>query len=513
MTIVLTKCSARAIIGLLLILGLFFSLPGCAREVKTPLPTATDMVNEPPVNPFLADSPWPMSHRNPYCQASSPYPGPTGDMSGYRVNYLGGLFLSITLAISGKYSDGSRVLWGSTPRAVFKAGIREGKFYYIDKIDTAATNITLPLAQAGLNAAYTLVDCNGTFFAPRMHTIVAYGDEVPGDASSKIVVQRVFEIPAEYLRGDDDVVVGLNILYDGMLAFATSKGTVGVVSRSFDSAHFLQFGEEEEMSNSIACDEEGGIYVVTCERLYRVQWTGDKLTTDESEGGWVANYETGTYGMRLSKGSGTTPTLMGTGEQDRFVVITDGQELMHVVLFWRDEIPSDWVQIPGIKDRRIAAQVPVTFGDPGATASMSEQSPCVRGYGIGLANNLLNTTSEDIVEGTILSQDPAIAPYGAEKFEWDPGARELRSVWVNKEVSLPNGIPAMSSATNLFYDVGQRGGNWTWEALDWDTGELVFYYEIGAEPYYNSAWAATEVGLDGSLYSGCLSGMMGLFPA
>jgi len=309
------------------------------------------------------------------------------------------------------------------------------------------------------------------------------------------------------------VVVGLNILYDGMLAFATSKGTVGVVSRSFDSAHFLQFGEEEEMSNSIACDEEGGIYVVTCERLYRVQWTGDKLTTDESEGGWVANYETGTYGMRLSKGSGTTPTLMGTGEQDRFVVITDGQELMHVVLFWRDEIPSDWVQIPGIKDRRIAAQVPVTFGDPGATASMSEQSPCVRGYGIGLVNNLLNTTSEDIVEGTILSQDPAIAPYGAEKFEWDPGARELRSVWVNKEVSLPNGIPAMSSATNLFYDVGQRGGNWTWEALDWDTGELVFYYEIGAEPYYNSAWAATEVGLDGSLYSGCLSGMMGLLPA
>ena len=397
---------------------------------------------------------------------------------------------------------------------VVKAGIRGGEFYYIDKMDIEAANITLSPTQSGLNAAYTLVDCEGTFFAPRMNEIVAYGDEIPGDAASKIAVKRVFEIPANQLRGEDDFIVGLSILYDGMLAFATSKGTVGVVSRSFDPAHFLQLGEGEEVSNSIAGDEEGGIYVVTSERMYRVQWTGDKLTTSESEGGWVASYEAGgdVAGVRLGKGSGSTPTLMGTGEQDRFVVITDGQELMHIVLLWRDEIPSDWVQIPGTRDRRIAAQVPVTFGDPEATASSSEQSPCVRGYGVVLVNNLLNTTSENLVENMINSQNPDIAPYGAEKFEWDPRAQELRSVWANKEVSLPNGIPAMSSATNLLYDVGQRAGNWTWEALDWDTGKSVGFYEMGKDAVYNSAWAATEVGLDGGLYSGCMFGMMALQP-
>jgi len=108
----------------------------------------------------------------------------------------------------------------------------------------------------------------------------------------------------------------------------------------------------------------------------------------------------------------------------------------------------------------------------------------------------------------LLSGDPDIAPYGAEKFEWDPLTRELRSVWVNPEVSLPNGIPTMSAATGLIYDVGQRGGVWTMEALSWNTGESVFFYEFGPELKYNSAYAATEVGLEGGLYSGTILGMV-----
>jgi len=129
-----------------------------------------------------------------------------------------------------------------------------------------------------------------------------------------------------------------------------------------------------------------------------------------------------------------------------------------------------------------------------------------------VVNNQLNTTSEDPIINIVMSQYPDVAPYGAEKFEWDPRARELRSVWVNKKVSLPSGIPAMSAATNLVYDIGQRAGNWTWEALDWNTGKSVFSYEIGKDPWYNSCWAATEIGLNGGLYSGAITGMMCLHP-
>ena len=37
---------------------------------------------------------------------------------------------------------------------------------------------------------------------------------------------------------------------------------------------------------------------------------------------------------------------MGSGDDDRLVVITDGQPLMHLVFLWRDAIPEDWVGEP-----------------------------------------------------------------------------------------------------------------------------------------------------------------------
>ena len=107
------------------------------------------------------------------------------------------------------------------------------------------------------------------------------------------------------------------------------------------------------------------------------------------------------------------------------------------------------------------------------------------------------------------------APYGAEKFEWDPATRQLTSVWVNETISLPNGIPSMSAATNLIYDIGQRDSLWTMEALDWTTGASVFYHELGRGVTgleFNSAYAGTEIGHKGGLYTGTALGMLRLMP-
>ncbi|MFC1890444.1 hypothetical protein ACFL4G_11880, partial [Thermodesulfobacteriota bacterium] len=404
---------------------------------------------------------------------------------------------------------------------VYKVDLSGEELTYIAKVPKEEGGGEI--LDAGLSGAYTLVDADGTFFVPHFKQLFAYTDEVAGDPSSAVVIRSVYEIPVEHLYSEDDLIVGVNITQDGMLAFATKFGTIGVLSRDFSSAHYLRLFEptpltgdedEEEISNSIACDEAGGIYVVTSKLMYRVQWTGTELTIDESDGGWTAEYETGddVSGPRLGPGSGSTPTLMGTGGQDRFVVITDGQPLMHLVLFWRDEIPADWEQIPGTLDRRIAAQVPVTFGDADAVESLSEQSVCVRGYGALVVNNLLQAGDFGPLLSVLFSGFPAFAPYGAEKFIWDPRTRELASVWANEEVSLPNGIPAMSAAAGLIYDVGQRDGTWTWEALDWETGESVFFYPIGRMLKYNSVYAGTEVGPDGALFSGALWGMMRLRP-
>ncbi len=497
--------------------GIIF-LSGCYNVCdQQNLPVPMNDGNEPPMNQFLADSPWPMSHRNPYCQASSPYAGPLEYVC--NDDYLFGEPGLTVIAVSGMYPDGSRVLWGNNISSVFKISSEGIKTAYINKLDKDSTigqpdygGVEPTITEKALSGAYTLVDKEGIFYVPDFKRIIAFKDSIPSDSTSPIEVQGIFQIPEEQLNGTTDKIVGLNITHDGMLAIATGLGTVGVISRDFNTAHYLNLGQGEEISNSVACDEEGGIYVVTSNYLYRVQWTGSELTTDEVQGGWRAEYETGDAqsGIRLGEGSGATPTLMGTGDQDKFVVITDGQDLMHLVLFWRNQIPSDWAQIPGTKDRRIAGQIPVTFGDPQVTASLSEQSVCVRGYGALVVNNKMSREPDFMP--LLLSGLSSIAPYGAEKFEWDPQTRQLTSAWANTTISLPNGIPSMSAATNLIYDIGQRNSSWTLEALDWNTGESIFHYELGINLIYNSAYAATEIGLNGQLYSGATLGMMRMLP-
>jgi hypothetical protein len=302
-----------------------------------------------------------------------------------------------------------------------------------------------------------------------------------------------------------------------MVAFVTNYGLVGVIDRSFDpaTAHFLQLSDGDEyVYNGVAIDEEGGIYVVTHKQMHRVQWNGEQLTLDESQGAWSAEYETGwVTEEKVSQGSGSNPTLMGSGDDDTFVVITDGEAVMNIVLMWRGEIPEDWQQIPGTKSRRIAAQVPITFGLPNPENSLTEQSVLVQGYGAFVVNNLMQSY-EGLTKGqtALLSGEPGWAPYGCEKFEWDPQSREMRSVWANQDVSLPSAVPTMSSATNLMYCIGQRNGIWNVEALDWDTGESAFHYDIGNLSRHNSCFAPTEIGPDGCIYYGTFMGVMRVCP-
>jgi len=507
-----------------LILGLSFNLLTEVSEADNQRSglilneAACAMINdghEPPKNLFLADSLWPMSHRNPYQQASSPYPGPYKTMSQDHFTFLKGLPGVITIAFSGKYPDGSRAIWCSNQRVVFKARFEDKRLVDVAKIKKEGFSwVDIINPDVGISGAYVILDKDNTFFVPRFNKLYAYGDDVQGDPDSSIRLKGSFEIPKDELIDEEEIIIGINLTYDGMIALVTNKGLVCVVSRTFDEVHYFRFGKDEEISNSIAIDEDNGIYVVTSKKMYRVQWTGEKLTINEREGGWSADYEVGSdiAGVRLGVGSGSTPTLMGTGQQDKFVVITDGQRLMNIVLFWREKIPADWKQISGTKDRRIAAQTSITFGNREAKKSSSEQSVCIRGYGALVVNNELNIDTDKRVWAIIRSGDPDVAPYGAEKFVWNPAKRELKSVWSNKEISFPNGIPCMSAATNLIYDVGQRNGTWTFEALDWDTGKSMFHYGIGKRFWYNSTWAATAIGPYGTINSGAFLGIMSAFP-
>ncbi len=483
---------------------------------------------EPPCNPFLSSASWAGSHRNSYAQASSPYPGPAPGDEVRRQHTVGILGVPLIFAFTEPYADGGRAAWAST------VATPDGRYVYKMDAETGAViarygfeNDPQPPAAGGVSGAYNLLDRDNHLIVGRGRALDVYGDAVRGERLSGIALLRRFTLPDSAFCGPQDTLVGITMLFDGRIAFASQLGVVGTVPREperMTAANLVTAsinGERcagasaedsslDQVSNSIAADESGGIFVVTSKAMYRYDASGSGLRQT-----WRAPYASGAESaVRIGEGSGSTPTLMGTGpKQDRFVVITDGQKLVHLNLFWRDEIPADWKGLPG-KDRRLACEIPVRFGDPAATQSQNEQSVLVRGYASVVPNNQLQDDSaltglpdnQRLVAAALAGGDPGNAPYGLERIDWDPKTRTCRSRWANRELSIPNGIPSMSTQSGLMYGIGQRGGIWGLEGIDFDTGESKLRVDGGPTPDNNAAYSATTVGPDGAIWTGTLLG-------
>lgn len=473
-----------------------------------------------PRNPFAADSTQPMPHGDSAQQDTTAVMGPLDvarqlddDEIIYQFlgpGYIGGF-------TSSPYPDGSRVLWTNGINGLYKLNAETLEIY--DHIPTPAADIWTEahaeesigildadntianIERAGKDAAalsdlsgiYIVVGANfWTYIADKDGTVTAYGDSVEGDPSSPIEVKGRFQMPAEAAGS----TLGMNITYDGWVVLPTEDGTLVAVSQDMQEYRLIKMlnpdNESQEQTsvgrgwvrNSLALDKDGGIYVASRNHMHKIVWDGDKLSTDEADGAWTAKYSN-----TLGDGTGATPSLMGFGEEDQFVVITDGDHLMNVTLFWRDDIPEDWEQLPNAPSRRIAGMVPASMGELNLEAVQSEQSNVVAGYGVLVVNN----TSRNIPEGLPVSveglfhgafgSNPIYQPFGVQKVVWDPETRVFATAWTNIDVSSPNGVPYVSLGSNQTYFIGARDNKWTLEALSWDTGESTFHYVIGGQRY------------------------------
>ena len=482
-----------------------------------------------PRHPWLADSPWPISHHDAHASAASESPGPrrAADLGAPQFVYTGPI--NITQAMSPAYPDGQRVWWGNDVFQVYKLGLVNGRLSKLATLRKSGN--VLSALRTPTSGAYTLVTRDNHYISVQGRTLSVYADVNPRERRSAIRLLREFTLP-DTVAATDDAIVGLNILWDGHLAFATRQGVVGVIDPGLQQVRHVRLGgAQEEVSNSIAADAQGGIYVVSDQAMYRVQWTGHTVSLDTATGAWRAPYNAGdgtsTGAGRLGKGSGTTPSLMEVDGQ-RFVAITDGATLNNVVLFWRDAIPADWPGLGGSRDRRLAAEVPVNFNDPQRTATLNEQSLVVSGGGIAAVSNdyrrvaalsqvgsaggpVLTNLTNGLIQ--LFSAAPSVQPWGVQKFEWDPQQRVLRSVWARRDVSCPNAIPTMSVPSQRFYCVGAYQSQWTIESLDWRTGGQHFRKVLGIWPRYNSFYAATQLTGDGGLIYGSVNGVVYLPPA
>lgn len=527
-------CPTAAVIPLLLMLSAAHAAPSA-----------------PPANPFLASSYTAIAHNESAQQDSVPHRGPGGpsrvlQADEIQYNHMGpGHFGAL---VSGVYADGRRVFWGNGIDRIVKVDhdtyeVLDEYFFpgaeVYDELQAEESIARFNESNEGVVALYyslkqmsifrslanlyTLLDKDHTYFVGSISGLItAYGDADPEDSRSAIVKKAEFQLPPEATGP----VMGINMSFDGWLIVVTEHGYVVAVKRDFSEYRItrLKFSEgvEDEATsdpgrgwirNSLAIDKNGGIYIASQDHMHKVVWTGSQLSTDEAMGAWTASY-LNSWGA----GTGATPSLMGFGDEDRFVVITDGEYQMNVVLFWRDGVPADWQAPQGAPDRRIAGMQKVTMGDPGLTEIQSEQSVVVAGYGALVVNNAPRNVPWYLPEQaarnllvSVLGSNPLYQPYGVQKFAWDPLARQFKNDWVNSEISSPSCVPLVSAGSNLVYLIGARDNQWTLEALDWSTGKSDFHYVIG-DQRYNVLFAGTQLDEEGRINYGTPWGRVRLAP-
>lgn len=503
----------------------------------SPLINAVEM---PPKNPYLANSSYAMGHGDSAQQDAVPQAGPMGptrtlSASELQYTFTGPGYFGINT--SGLYPDGKRVFWGNGLDRLVKldydsyAVIAEKYFPGSERYTQEQAEQSINRFNQGndgifalyhafqdaqklrnLSNLYTVLDIDNNYYVGnKTGLITVYGDADPRDSRSAIVELRSFQLPAQATGP----IMGLNMTYDGWLVVATEHGYMAAIKRDFSDYKLVRIKHSEGaenkstgrtgygwIRNGFAIDKDGGIYIASQQHMHKLVWNGEKLSTDEKDGAWSVPYLND-----WGHGTGATPSLMGFGEEDQFVVITDGQPQMNVVLFWRNRIPADWQQLSGAPSRRIAGQLPVTMGDPDLAEIQSEQSVVVAGYGAFVVNNRARNIPWYLPEQaatlliSYLGSNPQYQPFGVQKFAWDPQARALKEAWINQQVSSPSSVPMVGVGSNTVYLIGARNNLWALEAINWSTGESRFHYVIG-DQRYNVLFSGTLIDEDQRIHYG-----------
>jgi len=448
----------------------------------------------PTSNPYLASSAWPTSHQNSYCTDSSVLRGPElDDLNNIDIDFLWGLktIAPITLV----YSDDGSTIWGSSVTDILKIDVSQDELQIISKY--RKDNV---LSDWQFHGAYPSLGNDGSFYVSTKDRISVYSNEETGNISSGIKLIGEYVIDG---FAADEYIVGLTMSYDGWLIWGSNTAKVGAVHHSLTKAsNILQLPGDSSvlaMSNSFAVDEFGNIYMVTNLNMQGLKWDDETFSIN-----WVYNYNNDTttrFPGRLGTGSGSTPTIMSTNGK-RYIVITDGMSPMHILFFNADT-------------GTLVANETVTFDD--TNQSTSEQSVVVNDNKATVVNNWYGNVScpeflykiAPIFMEEMCPIFKGIAPLGVRQFEIDSETDTVTSTWLNNEVSCPNGIPTMSSTSNIFYCIGKREDiGWTLEALDWNSGESLFHVDLGFGWEYNSNYAAAEIGPNREIISGTMLGIV-----
>jgi hypothetical protein len=262
--------------------------------------------------------------------------------------------------------------------------------------------------------------------------------------------------------------------WSGRLWFATTGGRVGTIDRTTGAVHAKSLGEEIE--NSFAVDNGGGVYVVTMKALYRLD-AGLRVT-------WRRVYPNSGIAKpgQVDAGSGTTPTVMSGGR----VAITDNADPMDVVVYRSGG------------GQEICQQPVFSKG-----ASATDQSLIAARNSLVVENNYGYKVSTTENGG---SSSPGIERVDLLR------RGGCRRVWHSDEIA-PSVVPKLSVETGLVYTYTKppRSDNqdaWYLTALDFDTGRMVWRRLAGEGLGFNNNYAPVTIAPNGTAYVGVLGGLV-----
>ena len=269
--------------------------------------------------------------------------------------------------------------------------------------------------------------------------------------------------------------------WSGRIWFVSQRGVVGTVDPASGAVRTHDLAEQ--VTNSFAVDESGGVYIVSDGALYRFDATaaGAPAIT------WREQYPNAGVQKpgQVSPGSGTTPTVIGSD----YVAITDNADPMAVVVYRRAK---------AVKGERLVCRRPVFA--PGASATDNSL--------IGIGRSLVVENNYGYAGVTSTTGGATTAP-GIERVDFTDNGK-CKTVWHSDERA-PSVVPKLSLANGLVYTYtkpAHPSDPWYLTAIDFRTGATVYKRLAGTGLGFNNNYAPVSLGPDGSAYIGALGGLV-----
>jgi hypothetical protein len=327
---------------------------------------------------------------------------------------------------------------------------------------------------AGLNltGGYFYIDNKNRIVTAMNNTIYFIILDYGAPDTDGIFNPQFYEDPDEYSLtvSQGDIVSVLPDWYGNYWA-VTSNGFVWV-QNSFDSNPYVMELSGEEIANSIAIDETGGVFVVSDHAMYRFDYANLR---DNNTYTWRESYDRGINTKfpkpgQFSIGSGTTPTLLDL-DNAQYVAITDNAEPQMNIVVYRREADLD----PSISRVVITQPVFEKFG-------------CNE-------NSLIGTAGSYIAEN---NYGNSVREY-TEKTQTLPGltmlsVSESKILWDNETIRIPSVVSKASIPDGLIYtytlSVEEDGtNNWYFSTVDFATGTENSSVLLGQGEDYNNFYS------------------------